>query len=185
MDYNVYTNLTMIAIILLIINIYLTITRVDCINKIDREIKRNHPYKIPVRLLQMQIPPQLQIPPPIQQNITLQTKDDPNPPYKSTLYDNRSDLSFKLLGNLYKQNNGNNSSDDRYRFLNVYGRYYGGKYEYYYTNSDNSIKFTIDNKKNKEIYDNDSITLPEFNNDVFRFKERNMEYRYLPPDIIK
>ena len=67
--------------------------------------------------------------------------------------------------------------DERYRFLNLYGRYYGNKYEYYYTNSDNTLKFFIENKKNKEIYNGDPIQLSEFGNKEFIFKEHTTERR--------
>ena len=97
------------------------------------------------------------------------------------LYTSGAPGTFRKMGYLKSRNpNGD------YKYLNLIGRpkYNGSSlYEYYVTstNRDDSIKFYL-NKYKKELYDGDSVTIPQIGSEEFEVivdKDLNLEYNPL------
>jgi len=78
-----------------------------------------------------------------------------------------------------------NLTNTDYKFLTLMGRqkYQGStQYEYYVTSTDkdSNIKFYLDKYK-KELYDGDTVIIPQLNNQEYTvFIDKNLDFEYIP-----
>ena len=174
-----YVFITYVFLLFILIGILLYTIYYMQLNKIPQQINRVYTEKPPSKIYSQHFMDKY-IPDLMNTNIKfldkvynpLTSPDNtlPNPTFNSLGYD--AYQNYQMIG--YITNNINQYP--------IYGKYHypnkSDRWDYYTIN--NQIKIPIYTKNYQELYDGDTVIIPELNNDTFTFKKYNNSIQYNP-----